>query len=43
MVVSDHGGDGTGHGDTQPYINQTIFYQHQFGLKINTSSQAILL
>ena len=30
MVVSDHGGDGTGHGDaTNPYINQTIFFaQH---------------
>ena len=25
MIVSDHGGDGTGHGDAQnPYINQTI-------------------
>ena len=32
MVVSDHGGDGTGHGDAEPYINQTIFFaQHQFG------------
>ena len=30
MVVSDHGGDGTGHGDaSNPYINQTIFFaQH---------------
>ena len=27
MLVSDHGGDGTGHGDPQnPYINQTIFF-----------------
>ena len=25
MIVSDHGGDDTGHGDAQnPYINQTI-------------------
>ena len=30
VVVSDHGGDGTGHGDaSNPYINQTIFFaQH---------------
>ena len=30
VVVSDHGGDETGHGDaSNPYINQTIFFaQH---------------
>jgi len=30
MIVSDHGGQGTGHGDAQnPHINQTIFFaQH---------------
>ena len=30
FIVSDHGGDGTGHGDADnPYINQTVFYaQH---------------
>ena len=26
LIVSDHGGDGTGHGDAEnPHINQTIF------------------
>ena len=30
FIVSDHGGDGTGHGDSEnPHINQTIFFsQH---------------
>ncbi len=30
LIVSDHGGDGTGHGDAEnPHINQTIFFsQH---------------
>jgi len=30
LVVSDHGGDGTGHGDaSNPYINKTVFFaQH---------------
>jgi predicted AlkP superfamily pyrophosphatase or phosphodiesterase len=30
LIVSDHGGDGTGHGDADnPHINQTIFFsQH---------------
>ena len=30
IIVSDHGGDGTGHGDAEnPHINQTIFFtQH---------------
>ena len=46
MVVSDHGGDGTGHGDAQnPHINQTIFFAHHPNLIFKnqyTSSQADL-
>tara|TARA_Y100000385_G_scaffold33916_1_gene31846 strand:+ start:47 stop:979 length:933 start_codon:yes stop_codon:yes gene_type:complete len=46
MVVSDHGGDGTGHGDAQnPYINQTIFFAQHPSLVFKnqyTSSQADL-
>ena len=46
MIVSDHGGDGTGHGDAQnPHINQTIFFaQHPNLIFKNqyTSSQADL-
>jgi len=32
LIVSDHGGDGTGHGDSEnPHINQTIFLtQHPY-------------
>ena len=46
MVVSDHGGDETGHGDAQnPYINQTIFFAQHPSLVFKnqyTSSQADL-
>ena len=46
MIVSDHGGDGTGHGDSQnPYINQTIFFAQHPSLVFKneyTSSQADL-
>ena len=46
MVVSDHGGDGTGHGDAHnPYINQTIFFAQHPSLVFKnqyTSSQADL-